>query len=122
MCVDATPVVHTACVWFRGGGLSVLGRIVLKSLRGIFDRVLKMWVEMVGGVGSYRERWSASCDEDTGMVEMVGDVSYCVGCDMNVCDVLQEDEPDLGDEWRTWHVDDPVFERDDETESGCMEK
>ena len=31
---------------------------------------------------------------------MVGDVGYCV-----VSADIQEAEPDLGDEWRNWHVD-----------------
>ena len=86
----------------------------LKSLRGIFESVKWIWVKRVGDVGhcGRRERWGASEDEDAGMValrdamgEMEGDAVYCVGSVMEVSDLLQEEEPDLGDEWRklgTW--------------------
>ena len=35
---------------------------------------------------------------------MVGDVGYFVGSDMDVIDVLQDEEPDLCDEWRNRHM------------------
>ena len=34
------------------------------------------------------------------MGKMVGDAGYCVGSDMDVSDVLQDDDPYLEDEWR----------------------
>ena len=34
---------------------------------------------------------------------MVGDVGYCVGGPVDVSVDLQEEEPDVGDEWIIWH-------------------
>ena len=79
---------------------------------------------MVGDAGCCggRERWSASYDDDTGVVtpavavgKMVGDVGYCVQSLLDVSGDLQQ-EPDLGDELRNWHMDDPELESDDEAE------
>ena len=53
--------------------------------------------------------------------KMVGDDGYCVGSPINVSDDLQE-EPELGDEWRKWHMDDPGFESDDVAEISVWKK
>ena len=38
--------------------------------------------------------------------EDVVDVGYCTPNLVNVCEDLHDDEVDLGDEWRNWHMDD----------------
>ena len=46
---------------------------------------------------------------------MVDDVGCCGPCLMDLSGDLQE-EPDLGDEWRNWHMKHPELESDDAVE------
>ena len=41
---------------------------------------------------------------------------------VHVCEDLHDDEVDLGDEWRNWHMDDSKLEGDDETEAIVRKK
>ena len=97
----------------------------------VFDPVTQIREAMVGDVGYSVgwERWRASFDDNVGTVAptspmgmTVEDVEQCFGSDMDVSDVLPEEEPDLGHEWRHWYMDDPELENDDETEVGVWKK
>ena len=53
---------------------------------------------------------------------MVGDVGCCIGCNMDVSDVLQDEEAIWVMHGGFWHMDDPETESDGTTDVGGWER